>query len=319
VKRHSLGALASRMRKRRLGRTDLMVSEIGMGGAWLLGRRNDLPVEHGVRSIRRALELGITYLDTAECYIGGRSEEVFGAALNGYEGEYVLATKCGHRVGSEAPRATPFDWSRGAVLESLEASLSRMGRRSVDVFQLHTPEEPSLGAIFDPGGALDGLREARERGLVRFLGITGRDLAFLQRCVESDAFDTLIVFQRFDLLEQSAVSLFRAARERDMGVILGSPLRLGLFGSARNELLARCSDEDRAQVAELDALLGGEPGGVTAAAIRFALSPEAVSVVLSGASSPEEIESAAAAAERALPAALAAEVYRLGADKVRAL
>lgn len=307
------------MRKRRLGRTGLHVSEMGMGGAWLLGRRNDLPVEHGVRTIRRALELGITYLDTAECYIGGRSEEVFGAALDGFEGEYVLATKCGHRVGSEAPRATPFDWSRAGVLESLEASLSRLGRRSVDVFQLHTPEEPSPEAIFGPGGALDGLREARERGLVRFLGITGRDLEFLRRCVESDAFDTLIVFQRFDLLEQSAVSLFRAARERDMGVILGSPLRLGLFGSAREELIARCSPEDRQQVAALDALLGGEPGGVTAAAIRFALSPEEVSVVLSGAASPEEIQSAAEAAERPLPAALAAEVYRLGADKVRAL
>ena len=307
------------MQKRRLGRTNLMVSEIGMGGAWLLGRRGDLPLEHGVATIRRALELGITYLDTAECYIGGRSEEVFGAALDGYEGEYVIATKCGHRVGSGAPRAAPFDWSRAAVLDSLDVSLSRLSRTSVDVFQLHTPEEPPLEAIFGPGGAIDGLREARERGLVRFLGITGRNLEFLRRCVESDAFDTLIVFQRFDLLEQSAVSLFRAAREHDMGVILGSPLRLGLFGSAREELLARCSEEDRQQVKELDALLGGEPGGVTASAIRFALSPEAVSVVLSGASSPEEIESAVAAADRALPAPLAAEVYRLGADMVRAL
>ena len=290
-----------------------------MGGAWLLGRNGELPIEHGIATIRRALELGITYLDTAECYIGGRSEEVFGAALEGYEGEYILATKCGHRVGSLAPRSAPFDWTRESVLESLSVSLSRLGRSSVDVFQLHTPEEPPLSAIFGPGGALEGMREARERGLVRFLGITGRDLDFLQRCVESGAFDTMIVFQRFDLLEQSALALFRAARAHDVGVILGSPLRLGLFGSAREELLARCSDDDRTHVAALDALLQDEPGGTTASAIRFALSPDSVSVVLSGAASPAEIESAAAAADRPLPPALAEEIYRLGAGKVRAL
>ena len=290
-----------------------------MGGAWLLGRKNDLPLEHGVATIRRGLERGITYLDTAECYIGGRSEEVFGAALEGYEGEYVLATKCGHRVGSLAPRAVPFDWSRQSVLESLDVSLARLGRGAVDVFQLHTPEEPPLEAIFGPGGALEGMREARERGLVRFLGITGRNLDFLRQCVESNVFDTLIVFQRFDLLEQSALSLFRAARAHDVGVILGSPLRLGLFGSARGELQARLPENDREHLAALDTLLRGEPGGVTASAIRFCLSHEDVGMVLSGASSPEEIESAVAAAERPLPAELGSEIYRLGGGKVRAL
>jgi D-threo-aldose 1-dehydrogenase len=307
------------MKTRRLGRTNLTVSEIGMGGAWLLGRRSDLPLDNGIQTIRHALDLGINYLDTAECYIGGRSEEVFGAALEGYSGAYTLATKCGHRVGSAAPRSAPFDWTRHTVLESLDVSLSRLGRTSVDVFQLHTPEEPSLDAIFGPGGAVEGMREARERGLIRFLGITGRDLEFLTRCVESDAFDTLIVFQRFDLLEQSALALFRAAQAHDVGVILGSPLRLGLFGSARDELLARCDDDDRAQVTALEALLGDEPGGVTASAIRFALSHESVSVVLSGAASPAEIESAVTAADRPLPAELTAEIYRLGAGEVRAL
>lgn len=307
------------MRRRQLGRTGLEISEIGLGGAWLLGRRSDLPMEHGVRTIRRALELGITYLDTAECYIGGRSEAVFGAALDGYEGDYVLATKCGHRVGAGEPRSAPFDWTREAVLQSLEVSLSRLGRKSVDVFQLHTPEEPPLDAIFGPGGALEGLREARARGLVRFLGITGRDLEFLRRCVESDAFDTMIVFQRFDLLEQSALRLFREARAHDMGVILGSPLRLGLFGSARDALLARYPESDRRQVEALEALLENEPGGTTASAIRFALSPDEVSVVLSGAASPDEIESAISAANHPLTAALAKEVYRLGGDMVRAL
>ena len=294
-----------------------MITEIGMGGAWVLGRRNDLPEEHGVATIRHALDLGITYLDTAECYIDGRSEALFGAALVDYTGEYAIATKCGHRTGDGAPRAEPFDWSRAGVLDSLQHSLRRLGRDSVDLFQLHTPQEPPLDAILGPGGALEGLREARERGWCRFLGITGRDLDFLRRCVESDAFDTMITFQRFDVLEQSALPLFREAAAHRMGVILGSPLRLGLFGSARDELLARYPGEDRRQVEQLDALLAGEPGGISASAIRFALSPPEVSVVLSGATSPQDIEDVVRAAQTPLSPGLAEEIIRLGAGKVR--
>lgn len=301
----TIGTLHGNMRTRRLGRTGIDVSEIGMGGAWLLGRRGDLPIEHGVATIRHALDLGITYLDTAECYIGGRSEAVLGAALDGYGGRYTLATKCGHR-----PKDA-FDWTRQAVVSSLEESLRLLQRDSVDLFQLHTPEEPPLEAIFGAGGALEGLREARDRGLCRFLGITGRDVDFLRHCVESDAFDTLLVFTRFDLLNQSALPLMKEARAHDMGVILGSPLRLGLFGSAREEVIQRYAESDRRIVEQFEALFATRPGGITAAAIQFALSPEEVSVVLSGAASPEEIESAVHAAETPLQPELIQAAYDL--------
>lgn len=297
---------------RRLGRTGLTVSALGLGGAWLLGRRGELPLAHGVATVRRALELGITYLDTAECYIGGRSEAIFGAALEDYAGDYVLATKCGHRPSD-------FDWSRAAVVASAEESLRQLRRPSFDLFQLHTPAEPPLEAIFGPQGALEGLREVRDRGWCHSIGINGRDLEFLRRCVETDAFDTLLVFQRFDLLEQSAVPLFREARAHDMGVIVGSPLRLGLFGSARDELLLRLSAEDRQHYAALESLLADQPGGLTATALQFTLSPPEVSVVLSGAASPEEIESAVEAAAGTLPQRLVDEVNRLGAGKLRVI
>ena len=318
---------------RRFGRTNLHVSEVGLGGARLLGRRGDLPIEHGVATIRRALELGINYLDTAECYIGGRSEDIFGAALAGYPANhthdqansrpdshpgnhpanYVLATKFGHRPKD-------FDWSRAAVVASVEESLRRLRRPHFDLLQIHTPAEPPLDAIFGPGGALDGMREVRDRGLCKWFGINGRHLDFLRRCVETDHFETLLVFQRFDLLEQSALPLLKEARAHDMGTILGSPLRLGLFGSARDELVGRLGDEDRRQLEALESLLSPHPGGVPAAAIRFALSPPEVSVILSGASSPEEIESAIhAALAPPLPPDLLNEIHHLGAGQERPL
>lgn len=303
------------VRRRRLGRTGLEVSEIGLGGAWLLGRAGELPVAHGVATIRHALDLGITFLDTAECYIGGRSEALFGEALETHTGPFVLGTKFGHVPAD-------FDWSRSAVVASVKASLLQLRRSSVDLIQVHTPAEPTMQSMFGPGGTIEGLREVRERGWCRHFGINGRDLPFLRECVLSDQFDTLLVFQRFDLFEQSALELFREAHARDMGIIVGSPLRLGLFGSARNQLVAQLGGDDRRHLDDLETLLRDYPGGISTAALRFALMPPEVSVVLSGASSPEEIANVVHAVEvgtPSLPDTLYEAINRLASGKHRNL
>jgi aryl-alcohol dehydrogenase-like predicted oxidoreductase len=280
------------LKSRRLGRTGLHVSEIGLGGAWLLGQGGALPQEDGIATIRHALACGLTLLDTSECYIGGRSEPLYGAALRDYAGDYVLSTKCGHRPKD-------FDWSRDAVLASLEESLRLLGVPRVHLFQLHTwmPDGIPTDLIFGPGGALEGMREARERGWCGALGITGQNLDFLRRCIDSDAFDALLLHDRYDLLEQTGADLIREAAAHDMGVILGSPLRVGLFGSRRDAALERYAPEQRERIYALEREHADAPGGITGAAFRFALGPQGVSAVLCGASSPAEIENAVEATE----------------------
>lgn len=289
------------MRTRRLGRTGLEVGEIGLGGAWLLGRDGRAPVESGVATVRRALELGVTYIDTAECYIGGKSEAVIGKALDGVQTSAVVATKFGHRPADH-------DLSRDAVLASAEESLRLLRRPSMDIFQLHTPAEPPWERVFGPGGAVEGMIEARERGWCRFLGITGRDIDFLRRCIETDVFDTLLVFMRYDLLDQSASELFDEAHARDMGVIQASPLRMGLFGSARDSMEGGLQESERRQMEALDVLLADEPGGLSGAAMRFALSHPAVSVALSGATSAADIENIVEVSAGSMSAELVAAI-----------
>jgi aryl-alcohol dehydrogenase-like predicted oxidoreductase len=301
------------MRRRRLGRTGIDVGEVGLGGAWLLGRQGTEPEAHGVAVVRHALTLGVDFIDTAECYIGSRSEVIIGKALRDQPGRVVLGTKVGH-----VPET--FDWSCEAVIDSCLASLQRLDVPAVDILHLHTPAEPSLEALVRPGGAIDGLRTLRDRCLVRWFGITGRDLEFLRRCVDTNAFDTLLVFQRWDLLEQSALALFEEARSHDMGIIAASPLRLGLFGSARPELLGSLDASDMDQVVAIEALLADVPGGVPAAAIRFVLSTPQVSVVLSGASSASEIGTAVkAAADPPLRQEVIDAVVQLGAGRIRTI
>ena len=266
--------------RRRLGRTNLMVSEIGLGGAWLMGRQHDQPLESGAAIVRHALAQGINYVDTAECY--GESELAVGIGLEGYEGDCILATKFGH-VPQE------FDFSRQSVLESVQRSRERLRSRPIDLLQLHTPPEPDWERLNSPNGALAGMREAKERGWCRFLGTTGRDIDFLRRCLETDFFDTILVFFRYDLFEQSAEALLKEAHSQDVGVILGSPLRMGLFGAAREEQQSGLTDTEQKRLEALDTLFHNEPGGITAGAMGFVLHCAEASTVLTGAGSQAEL------------------------------
>ena len=276
------------MRRRRLGRSGLLVSEIGLGGAWLLGPQGDLPLEHGVAVVRHALTLGVTLLDTSECYIGGRSERVYGAALAGYPGEVVLSTKCGHR-----PQG--FDWSSpGAWWPAW--------RRAWPSWVSLGPTSSSCTPGCRTGCPWSGssARAARwracaRRGTAACAGrwaSPGRTWTSSRRCVESDAFDVLLLHDRFDLLEQSGGPLLREAAAHGMGVLLGSPLRVGLFGARRDAAIARYGPADRARIEALERTHAGEPGAVTGAAFRFALGPPEVSAVLCGAAAPGEVETA---------------------------
>jgi L-galactose dehydrogenase len=262
--------------KRRLGRTGLMVSEIGLGGAWLLGRKHDRTHGEGAELVRHALARGINYVDTAECY--GESEVVVGLALEGYSGECFLATKFGHVPGD-------FDFSAASVLASVQRSMGRLRNRPIELLQLHTPPEPDWERLAARGGAFDGMREARDRGWCRFLGTTGNDVEFLRRCVETDIFDTMLVFLRYDLMDQSAAPLIQGAYDRDIGVILASPLRMGLLGAARNEMRSGVSPEESRLLESLESHYDHRPGGLPAAAMRFALACKGASIVLTGAES----------------------------------
>jgi aryl-alcohol dehydrogenase-like predicted oxidoreductase len=290
------------LEKRRLGRTELQVTRIGLGGAWLMGRNGDQPLTSGAEIVQYALAQGINYVDTAECY--GESELAVGMALEGYEGDCVLATKFGH-----IPEA--FDFSREAVLESVERSRKRLRYRPIDLLQLHTPPEPLWESLWGENGAIAGMKEAQERGWCRWLGTTGRDVEFLRRCVETDVFDTLLVFLRYDLMDVTATTLLQEAKSHDMGVFLASPLRMGLFGSAREESLPYLTPEEQIQLKQLDTLFEGEEGGICAGALRFACACPYADVVLSGAGSKEEVQSVLEVTATPLTASLETAVLEI--------
>lgn len=310
------------MKYRLLGKTGLKVSEIGFGCGSIGGLMVRAPLETRVAAVRRALELGINYFDTAAAYGNGLSESHLGEVLKILQPSIFLATKFG------LVRQDLGD-VRGAITRSFEASLKRLGRETVDILQLHTPlaleDESSrnlaINHVLGAGGVADVMDGLRAAGLVRFVGFTalGQTPA-IHRVVESGRFDLCQVY--LNLLNPSAAvpvpagfsgqdfaGLLEKAASRGMGVAAIRVLAGGALGGENSRLgFAAPSvggalvpgneyDRDQQRAVRLDFLSGRSGASLSQAAIRFVLGRPEVSTCLVGFSDAGQIEKAAACPE----------------------
>jgi aryl-alcohol dehydrogenase-like predicted oxidoreductase len=164
--------------KRRLGKTGQDVTILGLGGEGVLrtfGREKE-----AYRLINRALDLGVTYCESARAYSG--SESYYGLALKERRGEIFLTSKSHAR-------------DRKGAWDHLHETLRNMKTDRLDLWQVHdvrTDEE--IEEIFGRGGAIEAFAEAKERGLVRFIGVTGHhDPVIIRKCIERFDFDTVLL------------------------------------------------------------------------------------------------------------------------------
>lgn len=216
----------------RFGKTNVQVSRIGFGGA-PAGLKNYLhafdPAKEGdkkgiIEAIHKAIELGINYFDTAPAYGDGQGEEIFGDALQGVEPEKIfLATKMS--MGDK-------DDVRG----SMEASLKRLRRDSIDLIQIHGTSfsDEEVKFILRDGGMLDEIYRLKEEGLVKFIGFTSEDQnPAVYRFIQSGRFDMMqicynLIFQHpYDPVRKSG-SLYEA-KKVDMGIATMRPATSMIF------------------------------------------------------------------------------------------
>lgn len=163
-----------------LGRSGIEVSEIGFG-CWAIGGPftmdgrpdgwGDSDDEESVAALRRAVELGVTFFDTADVYGAGHSERVLGKALAGQRDEVVIATKFGYTFDTGQRAITGEDASPAYIRRACRASLRRLGTDRIDVYQLHLGELPANQAQ-EVAGTLDGLVAD---GLIRSYGWSTHD------------------------------------------------------------------------------------------------------------------------------------------------
>lgn len=203
--------------QRPLGRTGLTVSVLGFGGAPIGFADAPDAYETFVPLPRRALDLGITFFDTAPDY--RRGEELLGRALRGRRSEVVLASKVGRvQTPSGGGWAAREDWTEAGVLAQVERSLRALETDYLDLVQLHSPP----ARVLDDGAALCGLQRAREAGMTRHIGVSA-DGPEAWRALELGPFATLQV--SYSILQQEpGADLLARAAARGIGIIVKQPL-----------------------------------------------------------------------------------------------
>lgn len=198
------------MEKIRLGRTGLMVSRSGFGALPI----QRISFDEAKYLLRKAYDNGINFYDTARAY--SDSEEKIGYALSDVRDKIIIATKSGAQ-------------DRASLLEHLETSLHNLKTDYIDIYQLHNPE--NVPDPNDPDGLYAGLREAKAKGMIRFIGLTNHRLPVARKAIRSGFYDT-IQFPLNSLSSEEDLSIIDECRKADVGVIAMKGLSGGLITHA---------------------------------------------------------------------------------------
>jgi aryl-alcohol dehydrogenase-like predicted oxidoreductase len=251
------------IRTRRLGRTGLHVTELGLGAMDTPGSAEALA------TIEAAAAVGITFIDTAREYAG--SEYLLGQFIRSHgAAPFRIATKTFRRTADGAQH-------------EVDRSLSVLGVPFIDLYQLHDiSTEGAWEEAMSARGALEGLKVAQYRGLIGHIGVSSHDLGIAERAVRSGEFDTVMV--EYSAFFPESAPLIELAAERDVGVIVMRPLG----GSGRMSVIRGLMER-------------GEAGVLTPAnLLRYAWSHPGVSVAIPGARYPSRVhENASIAADYA--------------------
>lgn len=261
------------MQYRTLGTTGITVSRIGFGGA-PAGLSNYLATydaesednrEQVLAAIARALDLGVTYFDTAPGYGQGISETLFGEGLSGHP-EVFLASKVMVQEGSLLRR-------------SVEESLHRLRRDSIDLLQLHggSYSDAMVDQILRPGGTLDTMRQLQSEGLIGLIGFTSED--------QNQPFYRLLQSGGFDVVQVCYNLLFQHPYEPSRP--FGSLIEARAAGMGTVSMRATTSGTFQRWI---EAVNPDNQFDYTPALIQFALSNPLVDVVLVGMRTPAEVE-----------------------------
>ena len=320
------------MELRTLGSTDLKVSEIGFG-AWAIGGTSEAagmqwgwgetPEQDAIAAIHRARDLGVNFFDTADVYGNGRSEEVLGKALASDWGKVLIASKVGNvvRHGKGAK-----DWSREHLVKSCEASLKRLNKDVIDLYQLHNPTDYDIRH----GDWPETMELLQKHGKIRYYGVSvflpEEAMAVLAR---NKAQVIQLAYNPLRLeMEEGVLPL---AQRKNVGIIARVPLYYGILAGKFKPDTTFPSDDHRSHTLppetmrelvpradKLRALAGikeGDSAAFAQWALRFILSNPAVSTVIPGARNPEQAEKNCSGSDGSLlPKEQVEEVRRLWRD-----
>jgi aryl-alcohol dehydrogenase-like predicted oxidoreductase len=279
----------------------MAVGEVGFG-AWALGGDwGEVDERDGIAAVERAVAGGVNLFDTADVYGAGRSEEILGRVI-GARDDVLIATKVGR---PELDHPATYSWE--SVRRRCEASLQRLRREVIDLYQLHTPPTDVLAG----DAAWESLRRLRNEGKVRAFGASVESAEQGLIAIERGAQTLQVIFNVFR--QNHVDELFPVALERRVGILARVPLASGLLTGKFTKSSTFSPDDHRSFNREGAAFNVGETfaglpfdagvdlanelrwiadgrGSMARAAVRFVLDHDAVSSVIPGSKHTEQVE-----------------------------
>lgn len=295
------------MKKRELGTNGFKIGEVGLGCWQFGGDFGPMAAETADAILKRAVDSGIDFLDTADVYGAGRSERLIGQFLAACPHPVTVATKFGRGAN-----VYPDTYTIEALRASVIASKERLGVEAIDLLQLHCIPTAELRK----GDVFDWLREIKAEGLIRHFGASVESVEEALICLEQEGLLSLQVI--FNIFRQKLITeLFSRAQACGVGIIVRLPLASGLLSGkfSRDTVFAETDhrhynrDGQHFNVGETfaglpfekgvelaEALKADIPQGMSMAqmALRWILDHDAVSVIIPGASSQEQAATNAA-------------------------
>ena len=307
-----------------IGKTGLKVSRLGVGGV-AIGRT--ATAEESDETLKRCVELGVRYFDTAPLYGGGVSEKRYGEVLSSIpRSSFTISTKVGRLLEAPAPTPVgavigpggssdmPYIYDYDTVMRVFEGSLKRLNLDNVDILLIHDPDSHFQEAM---DGAYRALSELRSQGVVKAIGAGMNQWEMEARLAQEGDFDCFLLAGRYTLLDHQALPEFLPlCQEKNISVIIGGPYNSGILASDLTEsatfnyVAAQPEVLDRARRCKDVCDRHGVP--LKAAALQFVFGHPAVTAAIPGPGSAAEAEDNFQMMAHSIPAALWEELRHEG-------
>lgn len=305
------------LEKRRIGKTDIEVTVLGMGGAPIGGV--DMTLNEAASVVQRAYDGGIRYFDTAPLYGMGKSEQRIGGGISQLSrNEVILSTKVGRLLvpnSSGDGLEVQYDYSYDAARRSLDSSLERLGLDSVDILLCHDIDVWTHGdaqpGIYDTAvkGILPALNDLREQGVIRAFGLGVNEAKVCSQIMDQFDVDCFLLAGRFTLLEQEPLEeLLPKCLKQKVSIIVGGPYNSGLLATPSRDAATydyKPVDDDRWNRAQaIRQVCDAHQVDIRAAALQYPLRHGAVASVIPGNKNMEELEANLELVQSSIPDAL---------------
>ncbi|HEX5320191.1 MAG TPA: aldo/keto reductase [Stellaceae bacterium] len=315
----------SEFSRRRIGRTALRVTELGLGCATLGGSRIDVARQAAEEIVGAAWDAGVRYIDTAPFYGVGQAERAVGDATRDRpRGDWVLSTKVGRLLKPNAtgvhadgrhhplPFDPVYDYSYDGIMRSFEDSFQRLGLAKIDILYVHDigvyqhgPQghPPHMKALRDSGyRALESLRRS---GAILAFGIGVNEREVLLEAMEWGQWDAFLLAGRYTLLEQAPLDdLLPKCVAAGTSIVVGGPLNSGILAGRDTWNYAPAPPEVIARVKAIAAVCDSHKVPLPAAALQFPLAHPAVAAIIPGPRNAAEFRANLDLLAHPIPAAL---------------